>query len=309
MELRVEILLAGGELCSVFHKTTKRECIWQARPEIWGSHAPILFPSIGKLIGDSFRYGNKSYPHPKHGIVRGRVMQLVDVSTSLHQELCKTLQKQNNTTNDLHPISQVNAVWMSLVSDANSHKFYPFDFEFYVAFSLHKNNLSQHFLVKNTGTELMPFALGGHPGFALPISDSEFIETCYLEFEFNETLDRHVITPAGFFASDTDPFLLNEQIIRLNPTLFDDDALVFHQPKSNKITLRCDQNAHFVEFDYSGFPILAIWAKPNAPYVCLEPWFGHADFEDAPIDFVDKPGIIKLEPGKSFQTSFSMRFG
>jgi galactose mutarotase-like enzyme len=307
--LWVDVLLKGGELCSVYHKPTDRECLWQANPSIWGSHAPILFPSIGKLLNEEFRHQGKSYPHPKHGIIRGSTLSLVDPSSDKYQNLRDLTGLSDKSQTIKKPTPPDLSIWMQLVSGPETKKQYPFDFEFYVGFTLEGETLHQHFVVQNTGTMLMPFALGGHPGFSLPISDKETIGSCYLDFEQNETLVRHLISHEGFFTGNTESFLLNEQRIRLNPTIFDEDALVFHTPKSTKITLRSDHSPHFVEFDYEGFPILAIWAKPNAPYVCLEPWFGHADVENKPIDFMDKPGIIKLDPGQSFQASFSMRFG
>jgi galactose mutarotase-like enzyme len=307
--LKVSVLLAGGELCSIIHKSTKRECIWQADPKVWASHAPILFPSIGKLLDNSFRHQKKIYPHPKHGIVRESKMTLVEPSSTQNQNLCEFIGLSVTTKSITQPIAPDPTVWMKLISDPDTKKFYPFDFEFFVGYSLVNDCLHQHFVVKNTGAILMPFALGGHPGFTLPISENEPIESCYLEFEHQETIDRHIISPDGFFTGRTELFLKNGRKIRLNPSIFDDDALVFTNPKSNKITLRSDVSPHFVAFDYTGFPTLAIWAKPNAPYVCLEPWFGHADVIDQPINFIDKPGIIKLDPGNSFTASFSMRFG
>jgi galactose mutarotase-like enzyme len=307
--LWVDVLLKGGELCSIYHKPTDRECLWQANPYVWGNHAPILFPTIGKLLNSEFRHQNRTYPHPKHGIVRDSKMSMVDPTSKKYRTLLDLTGLIDQTIPMAKPTPPDLSLWMELVSSPETKRQYPFDFEFFVGYTLDGETLHQHFVVKNTGSTRMPFALGGHPGFSLPISDTESLESCYLEFEQHETLDRHLISEEGFFTGKVETFLVNERNIRLNATIFDEDALVFHSPKSNKITLRSDHSPYFVEFNFEKFPILAIWAKPNAPFVCLEPWFGHADFEDAPVDFIDKPGMIKLDPGKTFQASFSMRFG
>lgn len=307
--LWVDVLLKGGELCSIYHKPSDRECLWQGIPSIWGSHAPNLFPSIGKLLNNEFRHQNRSYSHPKHGIVRDRMFSLVDPTSNQFQKLCELTGLQNHNQSITSPTPPDLLVWMQFISSHESKIHYPFDFEFFVGYSLVGDCLHQHFVVNNIGSSLMPFALGGHPGFSLPISDYDPITSCYLEFNQKESLDRHIISADGFFTGLTEPFLKNERRIRLNPDIFNQDAIVLFNTKSNKVTLRSDLSLHFVEFDYTGFPILAIWSKPNAPFVCLEPWFGHADVINTPIDFIDKPGIIKLEPGTSFQASFSMRFG
>ena len=57
---------------------------------------------------------------------------------------------------------------------------------------------------------------------------------------------------------------------------------------------------------FDGFPYLGVWAKPNAPYVCIEPWLGIADSETTNQKIEDKEGIIKLEPGSVFDASYSI---
>ena len=53
----------------------------------------------------------------------------------------------------------------------------------------------------------------------------------------------------------------------------------------------------------AAFPNFGIWSKPNAPFVCLEPWIGRTDnvgFED---ELKNKPGVTRLEPGEVFEIS------
>ncbi|MFL0248085.1 hypothetical protein [Candidatus Clostridium stratigraminis] len=36
-----------------------------------------------------------------------------------------------------------------------------------------------------------------------------------------------------------------------------------------------------VKSSFKGFPYLGIWTKyPNGSFLCIEPWFGHGDYED-----------------------------
>ncbi|WP_445263759.1 hypothetical protein [Rhodohalobacter sp. 8-1] len=57
----------GIELCSVISQKTGTEYIWQADPDIWGSHAPVLFPIIGALKSGKFIFNGDTYSLPKHG--------------------------------------------------------------------------------------------------------------------------------------------------------------------------------------------------------------------------------------------------
>jgi galactose mutarotase-like enzyme len=53
---------------------------------------------------------------------------------------------------------------------------------------------------------------------------------------------------------------------------------------------------------------LGIWAKPNAPFVCIEPWCGIADFETSNGAIEDKEGIQILRAGEEFCEVFWMEF-
>jgi galactose mutarotase-like enzyme len=67
-ELSVSIQQTGIELCSVISLITGTEFMWQADPDIWGSHAPVLFPIIGALKNGEYSYKGDIYTLPKHGI-------------------------------------------------------------------------------------------------------------------------------------------------------------------------------------------------------------------------------------------------
>jgi hypothetical protein len=49
----------------------------------------------------------------------------------------------------------------------------------------------------------------------------------------------------------------------------------------------------------SRHPMLGVWQKPGARYVCIEPWAGIADPAGFAGDFRDKPGVMELEAGSS----------
>ncbi len=78
---------------------------------------------------------------------------------------------------------------------------------------------------------------------------------------------------------------------------------------SNKLTLKEKiKNISLLEFDFTGFPYLAIWSKKGAPFVCIEPWFNTADKTDSNGKFEEKEDILKLEPNKKFECQYKVKF-
>ena len=128
-------------------------------------------------------------------------------------------------------------------------------------------------------------------------------------FEFNEkeTVNKMPINKEGYIKRETVECLNNSNIINLSFDLFKDDALVFNDLKSNKISLKSVNHDRYVTMDFTGFPYMGLWTKPiGAPFVCIEPWYGHADFEDFDGELKDKDGIQKLEVGEVFNASYTV---
>jgi galactose mutarotase-like enzyme len=46
------------------------------------------------------------------------------------------------------------------------------------------------------------------------------------------------------------------------------------------------------------FPHLAVWSRPTAPFLSLEAWTGHADWEDADGELASRASMIRLRPGE-----------
>ena len=79
--------------------------------------------------------------------------------------------------------------------------------------------------------------------------------------------------------------------------------------KSNKVTLKNEKTQEkILEFDFTGFPYLAIWSKKGAPFVCIEPWFNTADKVDADGEFENKENILTLEINAKFECEYKVKF-
>ena len=267
--LTVGVNTQGAELCSI-KDANGTEYLWQADPAVWARHAPILFPIVGKLRDGRYELNGKPYELPQHGFAR-------DISFELITQSKTTLVFQLSPTTE-------------------TLRCYPFKFALNVIYQLNGNCLEIGYEVQNNGKEVMPFSIGAHPGFNLPGP----IDDCYLEFSQTEALNFRLLGSQGLLSEQTAPVSGTLNILPLSKTLFDRDALILLDFKSGKISLRSRTSPRCLTVEFPEFPQLGIWAKPGAPFVCIEPWYGYADPEQPYGDIMNKPGIQLLAAGKSF---------
>ena len=279
--LSVGIKSIGAELCSIENTLTKTEYIWQGAPEFWNSHAPILFPVIGALKNDSYTFEGQKYAMPKHGFFRNNENIILN-------------KKENNK------------IVFSLKYSEDTLKIYPFKFELEVSFILKGKSLTIKHEVYNLDPHPIYFSIGGHPAFNAPLFPGEIYEDYFLEFDHDMDLTTAVLTKDGLISNASEKVLKNEDKIHLRKDLFDNDALIFQDIPSKNVSLISKHSGKILSVEYQDFENLGIWAKPNAPYVCIEPWLGIADFEDTDQDLKNKKGINKLMPTQSFSASYTI---
>ena len=281
-KLKIGIKKIGAELCQISSINNRNEFMWDANPAIWANHAPNLFPIIGTLKEDSYRFENKKYTMTRHGFIRN------NIDIALHEKTKDSLTfklSQNETT----------------------LKSYPFKFEFYITYTLKDNKIDIIHTIKNSDDKSLYFSLGGHPAFKCPVYENENYEDYVLEFEHDENSIRHLINmETGLISSKTKPVFNNSNKIPLTHDLFNDDALIFKDLKSRKVTLKSDTYGTILSVSYKEFPYLGIWAKPNGNYVCIEPWLGIADHEDTNQELKTKEGILSLDANKSFSATYTI---
>ena len=274
----------GAEVQSVKGAHTGEEYILQADPEIWGRHAPVLFPIVGRLKNDEYKYQGKTYHMGQHGFARD-----CDFEVENHtQESITFLLKDNEKTREM----------------------YPFKFEFRVNYNLMNNLLEENFSVVNKSDETMIFGVGGHPGFNLPVNNGEEKEDYY--FDMHPSIARVKIPLKGAYLDWNNRSLAStDSFIGLSDELFKDDALIYElHGHDNKVSLRTDKSKFHINVWTRNAPYVGIWSQyPNtANYVCIEPWWGIADREDADGELEHKYGMNHLEPGKEYQAGFSITY-
>ncbi|WP_055445732.1 aldose 1-epimerase family protein [Lacinutrix mariniflava] len=281
--LKIKIKPKGAELCEIASVKNNRQFMWHADPNVWGSFAPNLFPIIGILKDGTYIYNGKKYNMPKHGFVRGN-------------EDIKLIKKTKNSLS------------FSLTYNDILLKIYPFKFEFIITYTLTDNTLDVRYTVKNLDNKSIYFSVGGHPAFKCPLYKDENYTDYNLVFETEETSKTHLLnTQNGLVKNTTKSIFNTKNSIQLKPDLFNNDALIFKDLKSRKIALVSDKHGEILNMTFKDFNYLGIWAKPNAPYVCIEPWLGIADSENTSQNLVEKEGIIKLPENETFSANYSVQ--
>lgn len=281
-KLKISINKIGAELNKISSIKNNMDFMWNGNPDVWGGFAPNLFPIVGGLKNGAYIFKNKEYNMPKHGFLR------------------------HNNDVVLHEQTE-NSLTFKLTHNDALLKIYPFKFEFYITYKLVNNTIEVIHNIKNCDTNTMYFSLGGHPAFKCPLYDNEDYTDYILEFDNIENSKTHLInTDNGLANSKTKPCLENSNHIKLHYDLFNDDALIFKDLKSKRISLKSKTHGKIVTVTYNDFSYLGIWAKPNANYVCIEPWLGVADNENTNQEFTTKEGILKLDANHTFTASYTI---
>lgn len=271
--LKIGVKEFGCELTSVYSKVNDFEYLWQGDPTYWAGQSPILFPIVGRLIDDKYCLNGEEYEMPKHGFARKMDWEFVG--------------------------SDNNSMTFRLSETDETLKIYPYHFDVIVKFTLDNNKLIVSHDIVNKNDDVMYFSLGAHPAFNCAIGDK-------LVFDLPETLETEKIDLVkSLRMPETIPVLNNETDIIITKDIFNEDALILHGIKSENITLMSDNHSRTVKFNLGNAPYLGIWAKPGAPYVCIEPWCGVNDSYEKKDDFSQKDGINAVNAGETYSYTWS----
>ena len=273
-KLIATISTKGAELISLQSIDSNREYMWEGNPNFWSKHAPVLFPIVGTLKDNQYRYKNTSYSLSRHGFARDMYFEVI----------------QNTAI----------SVVFSLKSNAQTQVNYPFDFELQICYSLDNQQLKIAYKIINHNNERMPFSIGGHPAFALPKAFSSYS----LEFEKAEELRSYVLEH-DLLSTTTVNIPMSDKTLPLAYSLFEKDALIFKKLNSNKISI-LEENKLMLHFYFEDFKNFGIWTKMNAPFICLEPWLGYSDLTSSDGNIENKEAIQFVEANEIFKCSCSI---
>lgn len=272
----------GAEVSSFMLDGT--EYIWQADPEIWGRHTPVLFPIVGQLKDDRYFIDGEIYHLSQHGFARDSEFTLIEQTPT--------------------------KVVFLLQSDPKTLKSYPFAFQLYISYTLEGSSLHVEYKVKNPAETTMLFGIGGHPALNCPLNPTnEKFEDYEVDFHIKASEKEIYLLDGKLLGLEKGKLPLNQGKIDLEYSLFEKDALIFDANAPSKISVKSKKTGHGFSMEYGDFRWLGVWTKgEGAGFICLEPWNGIADRIDHGQDFSQKLGINALEGGEEFRASYTMDF-
>ena len=276
LEARISTL--GAQLTSIAREG--REYLWQADARWWPRSAPVLFPIVGSLApGTTCAQG--PCPMGRHGVARGELF-------------CVTREENGSVTLELRANERTLAA-------------YPYRFRLALTYEAHADALTQTFAVTNEGDVPMPFTLGAHPAFNVPLCPGERFEDYALRFARPWSASSPTMVDGGLWDfSRRIPLVRDSDKLALTRDLFATDTVMLEDVPESRVEL-AGPAGHGVRLSFAGFPYLGIWsAAGNAPFVALEPWRGCSTATDEGTRFEDKRQTRTLAPGETDACSLSI---
>lgn len=293
--ITVEIDEHGAELTSI--KCNGREYLWGAHPEFWKRHSPVLFPIVGSVWNGEFRSKCKTFKMGQHGFARDM---------------------------DFSPLSlSSNEAWFVLESNEETLAKYPYQFILRIGYAIHGNTIDVCWEVENPSNEEIYFQIGAHPAFYWPLLSNAAIESGVEAMNselqkvsergyFKLSPNRQSIKCSVLKDGGVDPNIekiidLNDGYLAIDTDTFNDDALIIENSQTDTVTL-CDANkAPYLTVKFDA-PLVGLWSTPhkNAPFVCIEPWYGRADSKNYTGPFEQKPWTNSLSPHTTFRTHYQI---
>ncbi|KLI64836.1 aldose 1-epimerase family protein [Aurantiacibacter marinus] len=266
--LEAQIAHFGAELVSL-KDGEGREFMYDGDPAVWTGRAPLLFPMVGRLNNGQYRHAGHSYAMDTHGFARRSTFTLVSQTGS--------------------------SVLFRLTSNAETRASYPFAFELDMQFELDGLTLKMRATVRNPGEETLPFSFGYHPAFAWPLpGGGEKLEHRIIFAEDEPADIRRLDTNGVIVRSEASP--VADKTFALHPDQFVEDAMIWDELASRELVYQ-SPGGPALEIAFGNLPMLGIWQKPGANYICIEPWAGIADDAGFTGEFSEKRGIMSLLPG------------
>ena len=278
--LTVEISEHGAELQSI--RNASAEYLWQGDPAYWGRRSPVLFPIVGSVWEKRYRVAGQEFELGQHGFARDMDFVLVSQTE--------------------------NEVRYRLESSEETLAKYPWPFVLEIAYRLHDNKVDVIWEVTNPSDKELPFQIGAHPAFYYPDYDPQTKERGFFSFDKKEGIDYILISEKGCAETAVEyPLPLKDGMLPLDTSSFDRDAFIIEKSQVSKVTLHRQDGSAWLSLSFDA-PLVGLWSPPgkNAPFICIEPWYGRCDRAHYQGEYKDKDWINTLAPGEKFSSVYTI---
>ena len=282
--LKCEIDLHGAEVKSLIRKSDGREMMWCGDPAYWGRTSPVLFPFVGAVKDKTYRYDGKTYTIGQHGFARDKDF---------------TLESQTETE-----------IWFQLTESEDTLAIYPFRFVLQIGYRLEESALRVMWKVTNPSEKELWFSIGAHPAFAIPSLEGHLLRLFDQKGIPLEKCDNRVFGKDGCVSCQFDEILVMDGYLPLTESLFDGDALVMEEGQLGRVDLLDENRNTLVSLSFDA-PVVGIWSPPhkNAPFVCIEPWYGRCDDEEYNGELQERDYECMITGGDTFDVEYTITVG
>lgn len=222
--LTVGVSEHGAELQSI--QKNGKEYLWQGDTRFWGRRSPVLFPIVGRVWEDTYRYAGNSYRMGQHGFARD-----MDFKVTYKGE---------------------DGIVYWLESTPETLGKYPFPFRLMIGYLLEGNRITVKWRVENLGQLDMYFQIGAHPAFNFPGFDASVDERGFFAFDSKEELRYIVPVEKGCVSPELHTLERDvDGLMKIDTHTFDCDTYIFQDAQLKKVTLldRKKQPHISLEFD------------------------------------------------------------
>lgn len=271
----------GAELKSLKKLADDQEYMWCGDAKFWGRTSPVLFPFVGGLKNKEYRFEGKTYSMTQHGFARDMDFEL---ETQTESEL-----------------------WFTLESTEETLARYPFPFILNLGYRLEGSTVTVLWKVENPSEKQMYFSIGGHPAFNCPLTEGTKQSDYSVSFADTDEIVSTRISEEGLATGCMDIYHLADGHLSLTSNLFDHDALVIEDHQTDTVALCRKDGTPYLTVKMEA-PLFGIWSPPgkNAPFVCIEPWYGRCDDEYFDGDLTEREWGNKLAPHHTFEASYTI---
>lgn len=282
--LTVTIDSFGAELHSVVNNRTHFDYIWCGDKRFWGRHSPVLFPLIGQVWEGRYRMDGAEYRLGQHGFARD--MEFAEM-----------------------PCDAADEAWFALESSDYTLRFYPRRFRLEIGYRLQEARLTVMWRVMNNDSRTMHFHIGAHPAFNYPGFNPSRSLHGYLAFD-SDSLKTEILGSRGCVVDGHEKLALdNDGFLPLTPQTFDRlKTIILADSQVRRVSMLDADKRPYLSVLFNA-PVVGIWSpSQDATFVCIEPWWGRTDHEGYEGEFAGRPYTNSIEPGQTFEASYTIIF-
>lgn len=277
--LTVKVSTHGAELQNITDNRTGYEYLWQGDSRFWGRRSPVLFPIVGAVWEGRYEMDGREYAMGQHGFARDCEFEVMDVDAE-------------------------DEVWFALESSEETLKKYPRKFRLEIGYQLQGERLRVMWRVRNLDDREMSFQIGAHPAFNYPAFDANDAVHGYFSVD-GRNLESRIIEEKGCVGEHIKGVELDsEGMMPITGSTFTDDALIFEKGQLHRVSLLDKERSPYLTMLFSS-PLVGLWSpSAQAPFVCIEPWWGRCDSIGYRGDFSAREYMNHLAPGETFEATY-----